>query len=325
MRHVAGVFTPACERSPGMSVTTPLAAPRAEASGAGPIAAYLVLCFVWGSTYLAIRMAVETLPPHIMVGGRSVLAGLIMGGVALMSGTARPTRANVLNAAISGVLLFAGGQAFLATAEMHVPSGQAAVVNATQALFMPLAAWALGAGRVPGPAAWLGLLVGFAGVAVLVGPGAGVVNLWGVGTVLLSVLCWSFGGAAARRWPAGPLALAAGLQMVIGGAVSLLLAWPFGEWHGFSLEGVSHRSWVGVTYLATVGSFVGFGAFTWLVRIWPMERLSTYTYINPIVALLLGAAFAGESLTRRDGLATALILGAVAVVMWGARPRRGGE
>jgi drug/metabolite transporter (DMT)-like permease len=306
-----------------MSVTLPSqpALGRAPAGGALPVVAYLALCLIWGSTYLAIRMAVATLPPHIMVGGRSVLAGAIMGGVALASGSIWPTRRQLASAAVSGLLLFAGGQAFLATAEMHVPSGQAAVVNATQAIFMPLAAWALGAGRIPGVAAWIGLLVGLAGVAVLVGAGAGVVTPWGAGIMLLSVISWSLGGAVARRYPAGPVALSAGLQMLIGGAACLLIAWPTGEWHGFAFHAVSHRSWVGFVYLATIGSLAGFGAFTYLVQIWPMDRLATYTYVNPIVALLLGTLLAGESFSRRDLLATALILGAVAVVMWGGRSR----
>jgi drug/metabolite transporter (DMT)-like permease len=294
---------------------------RAPSGGALPVVAYLALCFIWGSTYLAIRTAVETLPPHIMVGGRSVLAGAVMGGVALAIGSPWPTRRQLASAAVAGLLLFAGGQAFLATAEMHVPSGQAAVVNATQAIFMPLAAWALGAGRIPGAAAWFGLLVGLAGVAVLVGAGSGAVTPWGAGLMLLSVLSWSLGGAVARRHPAGPLALSAGLQMLIGGAACLLIAWPAGEWHGFALHDVSHRSWIGLLYLATIGSFAGFGAFTYLVQVWPMDRLATYTYVNPVVALLLGTAVAGERFSRRDLLATALILGAVAVVMWGGRSR----
>jgi drug/metabolite transporter (DMT)-like permease len=306
-----------------MSITLPSPAPaaRAPGAGAGPIAAYLALCFIWGSTYLAIRVAVETLPPHIMVGGRSILAGAIMAGVALAAGSGLPTRRQIASAAASGLLLFAGGQAFLATAEQHIPSGQAAVVNATQALVMPLAAWVLGAGLMPGLAAWSGLAVGFAGVAVLVGPGAGVVSPLGAATVLASVLCWAFGGAVARRWPAGPIALAAGMQMALGGTACLLIAWVAGEWHGFALHDVSHRSWLGFFYLASIGSFAGFGAFAWLVQIWPMERLATYTYVNPIVALMLGTFLAGEALTRREVLATALILGAVAVVMWGGRSR----
>jgi drug/metabolite transporter (DMT)-like permease len=309
-----------------MSTASPAAA-RDPAAGVGPILAYLALCFIWGSTYLAIRMAVETLPPHIMVGARSMLAGLAMAGFAFARGTPMPDRRALLAAAVTGVLLFAGGQALLAAAEMRLASGTAAVLNATQALIMPLAVWAIGAGRAPAGGTWLGLIAGLLGVAILVGsarsgPGSGGIDAIGVLAVIASVLCWSFGSAASRRNPIPNVALAAGLQMLIGGAACMLLTLPFGEWHGFALANVSHRSWLGFAYLTTVGSFVGFGAFAWLVQIWPMERLATYTYVNPIVALLLGAALNGEAVPVQEILATALIFGAVGIVMWSGRRGR---
>ena len=306
-----------------MRTATPAeAAARDPAAGTGPIIAYLALCFIWGSTYLAIRMAVETLPPSIMVGTRSVLAGLAMGGFAAASGARWPGRKQLASALLSGVLLFAGGQSLLALAETRLGSGQAAVLNATQALIMPLAAWALGAGRAPRRASWLGLLAGFAGVAILVRQGPGGLNVAGTVAVIGSVLCWSIGSAVGRRWPVGNVALTAGLQMVLGGCACLLISVVVGDWHGFAWSAVSQRSWIGFAYLATVGSLGGFGAFAWLVQIWPMERLATYTYVNPIVALLLGAMFAGEAITGRELLATAMILGAVGVVMWGGRAGR---
>jgi drug/metabolite transporter (DMT)-like permease len=257
-----------------------------------------------------------------MVGTRSVLAGAAMASFALARGAALPRPHALLSAAVAGVLLFAGGQALLATAEIHLASGTAAVLNATQALIMPLAVWAIGAGRAPTGGTWLGLIAGFLGVAILVHPGAGGLNITGVLATLGSVLCWSLGSAAARRWPVSSIALNAGLQMLIGGFVCLLMTLPLGEWHNFSLAAVSHRSWIGFAYLATVGSLAGFGAFAWLVQIWPMERLATYTYINPIVALLLGAALDGEAITLPEVAATALILGAVGIVMWSGRRGR---
>jgi drug/metabolite transporter (DMT)-like permease len=305
-----------------MSIAVPdTIAARDPGAGAGPMIAYLALCFIWGSTYLAIRMAVETLPPHIMVGTRSILAGLAMGGFALARGASLPSPKALISAAVSGVLLFAGGQSLLALAETHLASGQAAVLNATQALIMPLAVWALGAGAAPGRMTWVGLLAGFAGVAILTRPGAGGLHQAAALAVMGSVLCWSLGSGVSRRWPIGNVALTAGLQMLLGGGACLLISLAAGEWHGFAWHAVSQRSWIGFAYLATVGSLAGFGAFAWLVQIWPMERLATYTYVNPIVALLLGAALAGEAITSREILATALILGAVGLVMWGARRR----
>jgi drug/metabolite transporter (DMT)-like permease len=306
-----------------MTIATPATtAIRDPAGGSGPIIAYIALCCIWGSTYLAIRMAVETLPPHIMVGVRSVMAGMAMGVFALARGAQLPRGRHLASAAISGILLFAGGQSLLALAETRLGSGPAAVLNATQALIMPLTAWAIGAGRAPGRPTWLGLLAGFIGVAILVRPGLGGLDIAGAACVLGSVLCWSFGGAITQRWPVGPVAVTAGTQMVIGGMACLLLSLVFGDWHGFTLAGVGHRSWIGFAYLATVGSLGGFGAFAWLVQIWPMERLATYTYINPVVALLLGAALAGETITPREIVATLVILSAVGVVMWSARRRR---
>jgi drug/metabolite transporter (DMT)-like permease len=303
-----------------MSTTTRLA-PDAGYS-AGPIAAYLAVCFVWGSTYVAIRMAVESLPPLIMVGTRSVLAGLVLVGFAAARGARLPRLRTLGPLTVSAVLLFVGGQTMLAFAETRIESGQAAVLGALQALVMPLAAWALGAARAPGPATWLGLLAGMAGVAVLVNPGAHTLNFLGTVAVLASVLSWSFGGAVARRWPMGPVAMASGLQMFIGGLACLALSFPLGAWHGFSLGSVTARSAAGFFYLATMGSLVGFSAFAWLVQIWPPARLATYTYVNPIVALALGSAVAGEVLTVRELLATLVILGAVGVVMAGGRARR---
>jgi drug/metabolite transporter (DMT)-like permease len=288
---------------------------------AGPIAAYLTVCFVWGSTYVAIRMAVESMPPLIMVGARSVLAGLALVGFAVATGVRWPRPRIFAPLAVSAVLLFVGGQSMLALGETRIGSGRAAVLGALQALVMPLAAWALGAARAPRATTWLGLLSGLAGVTVLVNPGAHALNIAGAAAVLFSVLSWSFGGAVAQRWPMGHVAMTSGLQMLIGGAACLVLSVPFGAWHGFSLSAVTARSWAGFFYLASVGSLVGFSAFAWLVQIWPPDRLSTYTYVNPVVALALGTAVAGEVLTLREIVATLVILGAVGVVMVGARAR----
>jgi drug/metabolite transporter (DMT)-like permease len=288
---------------------------------AGPIAAYLALCFIWGSTYLAIRLAVQSIPPLMMVGARSVIAGAILAGLALATGAPRPDRRALARAALSGVLLFLGGQVLLAIGEQRVPSGQAAVLGALLALFLPLASWSLGEDVAPTKRTILALLVGFAGVAVLVRPGAGVLDPLGGAIVLGSNIVWAYGGAVSRRYPAtASIFLTSGLQMLLGGAACLLVSAIAGEFHGFSWHAVTARSWFGFVYLIAMGSMVGFSAFAWLVRLWPPQRLATYTYVNPIVALLLGAAIAGETLTAREILATALILAAVAVVLTGKKP-----
>jgi drug/metabolite transporter (DMT)-like permease len=292
---------------------------KTDRLGAGPVAAYCTLCIVWGSTYLAIRLAVETIPPLLMVGVRSVVAGGLLTAFALARGNRLPSMGTLLPLSAASLLLFVGGQAMLAVGETRVESGQAAVIGAMQALAMPLAAWALGAGRAPRPVAWLGLLLGFGGVVALMNPGAHAADPVGLGIVLFSVVAWSFGGAVAARWPAGPVALASGLQMIVGGIGCLAVGYCSGAWHGFAVAQVSARSAAGFFYLIAIGSLVGFSAFAWLVQIWPAARLSTYTYVNPVVALALGAWLGGEALTMREVLATGLILGAVAIVMAAGR------
>jgi drug/metabolite transporter (DMT)-like permease len=288
---------------------------------AGPIAAYLALCFIWGSTYLAIRLAVQTIPPLLMVGARSVIAGAILAALALATGAAWPGRRGLLRAGASGVLLFLGGQVLLAYGEQRVPSGQAAVLGALLALFLPLASWTLGEAVAPSWRTVLALVVGFAGVAVLVRPGAGVLDAAGGAIVLASNIVWAYGGALSRRYPpTSSVFLTSGLQMVLGGAACLAVSAATGDFTHFSLAAVTERSWMGFLYLIVFGSMLGFSAFAWLVQIWPPQRLATYTYVNPVVALLLGAAIAGEALTLREAAATALILGAVAVVLTGRKP-----
>ncbi len=240
----------------------------------GPIASYLSVCFVWGSTYVAIRMAVLTIPPLIMVGTRSVLAGAVMVAFALLRGGRLPKRRDLAPLAAAALLLFVGGQTLLAMGETRIESGQAAVMGALQALIIPLAAWVLRAAPAPGRAAWAGLAIGFAGVVVLVNPGATTINLAGIACVLTSVVSWSFGGGVSRRWPMGNVALGSGLQMMIGGGACLLLSVPFGAWHGFSPSSVSARSLAGFCYLASIGSLVGFSSFAWLVQIWPPVRVA---------------------------------------------------
>jgi drug/metabolite transporter (DMT)-like permease len=286
-----------------------------------PILAYLALCFIWGSTYLAIRFSVQSIPPLLMVGARSVIAGGLMAGIALAMGAPRPGSRALVRAGVSGALLFLGGQSLLAAGEQRVPSGQAAVLGAMLALFLPLASWTLGEAVAPTRRTILALLVGFTGVAVLTRPGAGVLDPVGGAIVLGSNITWAYGGAVSRRYPATPsIFLTGGLQMLLGGAACLGVSALAGDFARFSLAGVTQVSWLAFGYLIAMGSMVGFSAFAWLVRIWPPQRLATYTYVNPVVALALGATLAGEALTPREGIATLLILGAVAVVLTGRKP-----
>jgi drug/metabolite transporter (DMT)-like permease len=289
---------------------------RVDLTGPGPLAAYAAVCFVWGSTFLAIRVAVQTLPPWSMISVRSLVAGSILTALALARGAALPGRSAALSACVSGLLMFAGSQAMLAWGEIRLPSGLAAVLSCTVSLFTPVVAWALGVGQRPSWLASLGLLAGFAGVAVLVRPdGVGWDGTAAV-TVLVASLAWAFGAGIARRVPPATSALlGSGLQLLAGGIGAAFFAGLRGEWLHFQPSQVTLPSLIAMLYLIVMGSLVAFACFGWLVQIWRPETLSTYAYINPLVALTLGAVLAGEAIGAREVGATVLILGAVGLVM----------
>jgi drug/metabolite transporter (DMT)-like permease len=298
----------------------PKVAGRPLDRGAGPILAFLVVCIVWGSTFLAIRIGVETIPPWTMIGGRCLLAGALLSLFALFRGARWPGPRALGSAIVSGVLLFSCSQAMLAWGELRLPSGQAAVLGCTVSLLTPAVAWWMGAAGRPSPLAALGLLLGFLGVVVLTRPGAHAGDQVARAVILLSALAWAIGAAVARRVPpAGSALLGSGLQLLAGAPAALAFAWARGEWTHLDAAAISGRSVLAMAYLVVMGSIVAFACFGWLVQIWQPERLSTYAFVNPLVALALGAALMGEPLGLRELAATALILGAVALVMLGNR------
>jgi drug/metabolite transporter (DMT)-like permease len=302
---------------------------RPQHYGAGPVLAFLAVCFVWGSTFLALRIGVETIPPWTLVGIRCLVAGVLLSGFALLRGARWPAPPALASAAISGVLLFAFSQAMVAWGELRVPSGQAAVLGCTVSLLTPALSWWMGAAGRPSPLAVAGLLLGFLGVVVLSRPDAGAGDAMARLAVLGSALAWALGAAVARRVPpAGSALLGSGLQLLAGAPAALAFAWARGEWTHLDAAAVSGRSVLAMAYLVVMGSIVAFACFGWLVQIWQPELLSTYAFVNPVVALALGAAMMGEPLGLREAAATALILGAVGLVMmgnrWGGRwPRFG--
>ena len=305
--------------------STTLDAP--DRTGAAPLAAWAAICLIWGSTFYAVRVGVETIPPWTMMGTRSVIAGLILLAVARLTGAAMPGRRGLASAAASGSLMFLCGHGVLAWAETRVPSAAAAVLSCTVSLFTPLAAWIVGAAHRPSPIAVAGLLTGFAGVVILVDPSASHLDLFAALAIVFSNLCWAFAAGIARRWrpaPSAPSALlGSALQLTIGGAMCLAAGGLRGEWSGPMLAHISLRSALGLAYLITFGSLVAFACYGWLIQVWQPDRASTYAYINPIVAMIIGVGLAGEVFGLREFLATALILGAVAMVMVGPKAIKG--
>ncbi len=283
---------------------------------------------VWGSTYLAIAIAVQTLPPILSAGLRHLLAGVILGAWLVARhgwATLRIDRAQVAGAALVGALLLAGGNGLVMLAERTVPSGLTAIVVASVPLWIVV--FRLIAGDRVGASLVVGVLVGFAGVAILVIPrGAnGDVDPVGLVMVLGATFSWAFGTFVSPRLrtPRDPLASTT-LQMLAGGALLLLVAVAIGEPARADAATFSAASLVAMTYLVVFGSLVAFSAYTWLLQNAPVSVVATYAYVNPVVAVFLGAVVLSEAVTRSMLAGAAIILAAVAfIVSRGAtRPSR---
>jgi drug/metabolite transporter (DMT)-like permease len=304
--------------------------PRAAAPLA--VAGSLLVVYVfWGSTYLAIRVAVQTLPPFYSAAARYLVAGGIMVAILWIRGIASRSPAHRLepmraihwrSAAIVGGLLLLGGNGFVVQAEQYIDSGIAAVLVAGVPIWMNLFE-AIGTRRRPSPLVIGGVLAGFAGVVVLVAPfgGSGAVNALGVGLVVFATISWALGSLYSRRAPlAANGLLATGMEMLAGGvllAVAGTLTGEFGRTHP---ETFSTNSLLAVGWLIVFGSIVAFSAYTWLLQHAPISTVATYAYVNPIVAVLLGAFVLSEPITIRTVIASVLIIGAV-VAMVSGRPR----
>lgn len=282
--------------------------------------AFAAIYLVWGSTYLAIRYAVETIPPLVAAGIRHTIAGGVLLAWACVRGY-RPRREHWFAGAIVGALFFLIGHGTLHWAEQHVASGLAALLIATEPMFILVLAWAAGQQRISRVSA-LGLAVGIAGVAILTGVELSTkdASLLGLLAVLTGSLAWSAGVVISPRLKLPSDALARTAVPLVCGAVMLLVtAGLTGEFHSLHWSQVSLRSLLGLGYLITFGSIVAFTAYTWLLQRCPPAVVATHTYANPVVAVLLGWLLAGEQLTGRVGLASIAILGAIMLIRRGER------
>ena len=286
------------------------------------VAAFAAIYLIWGSTYLGIRIAIETLPPFLTAGLRFIIAGPLLYAWARRNGVSRPTGIQWRAAAIVGGLLLLGGNGLVTWGEERVPSGLAALLVATVPLWMVLLDWLfLRGGRPPGRV-FLGLILGLAGIVLLIGPadllGEHRVDLVGVAMLLLAALSWAIGSLYARRAPLpdAPL-LGTSIEMIAGGVLLLLASGVKGEWVQVDLASVSLRSWLALAYLTLMGSIVAFTAYTWLLRVSTPTRVSTYAYVNPVVAVVLGWAIVGEVLTGQMLLAATVIVLAVVIITTG--------
>ena len=285
----------------------------------GMVAAFGAVYLLWGSTYLAILFAIETLPPYLMAAVRFLIAGAMLYIWVRLRGAERPTRTHWVAATIVGGLLLLGGNGSVVLAEQWVPSGSAALVIATVPLWMVLLDWARRGGVRPGLGTVLGILGGFAGVGLLVTPGdlAGGRGLHplGAGLLVFAALTWAAGSLYSRkaRLPSSVL-LGTAMQMLCGGGLLLAAGVIAGEPAQLSVAAVSLRSVLALGYLIVFGSLVAFSCYIWILRVSPPALAATYAYVNPLVAVLLGWGLAGEVLNPRVWLATGLIVSSVLVI-----------
>lgn len=289
--------------------------------------ALLALYIVWGSTYLAIRFVVETIPPFLSAGVRFLISGLILVGWRRLAGDAPPTPRQWGSTAVVGVLLLLGGNGLVSWAEQRVPSGIAALIIGSVPLWMVLIEALRRAGTRPGPHEVAGVLFGFGGIALLVGPaefaGNGMrFDALGIGALLLASFLWSVGSIYSRGadLPASSLMTTAA-EMLTGSAGLFLFGTLVGDWGDLDFSAISAHSLLGLAYLILAGSLIGFVAYAWLLRNAPVSLTSTYAYVNPLIAILLGALLAKEALTARILIAALIIVGSV-ILIHTARPAK---
>lgn len=296
---------------------------------AGALAAVYV---VWGSTYLAIAVAVETMPPLLMMGVRSVVAGSVLYGVARAGGAPRPDGAAWRNATLVGVLFFVIGHGLLSWGETRVPSGAAAVLIATEPLFIVTLAWRgrLLTGRPRGPrpgrSVLLAVVLGLLGVGAMTLPGSGGgLDPLGAAALVVASFSWSVGTFHVRQ--SGSPVRAAGMQLLAGGSILLVVSALLGEMGGWSATSLSLRSAFALTYLIVFGSVIAFASYIWLIRRIGAARVASHTFVNPVIAVALGAWLGGETLGLRTLFASALVLAAVVLLLRsrGAESGRGAE
>lgn len=293
---------------------------RSGASSSAIWAAMIAVYIVWGSTYLAIRFAVETMPPFLMAGVRFLIAGGVLYGLRRLRGDPAPTRREWRSAAIVGLFLLIGGNGSVVWAEQRVPSGIAALLVGSAPLWMVLIDALRSGGRLPARWALVGVALGFFGIVLLVGPAhviglEGSVDLFGAGALTFAAFSWAIGSLYNRgaRLPASPL-LGTGMEMLMGGLGLVLLGGFSGEFSRLDWASISAKSLWGLAYLVIFGSWVGFAAYVWLLRVAPTTLVSTYAYVNPLVAIFIGNWLAAEPLTVRILIAAAIILSSVALI-----------
>jgi drug/metabolite transporter (DMT)-like permease len=281
--------------------------------------AMISVYLLWGSTYLAIRIGIETIPPFMMAATRFLIAGGILYAVRRSMGDGRPSCSEWRSAAVIGILLLVGGNGGVVWAEQRVASGIAALLVGTAPLWMILIESLHPGGRKPNRWAILGIFLGFVGITLLIGPpqvtGYGEeIDIIGAFVLIFATLSWAIGSLYSRqaKLPSSPL-LGTAMEMLAGGGALLLLSFLAGEFSRLNLAHISLRSLGAIAYLIIFGSWIGLTCYTWLLRVAPTPLVFTYAYVNPVVAVLLGHLLASEPLTVHILVAATIVIGSVAL------------
>jgi drug/metabolite transporter (DMT)-like permease len=280
--------------------------------------AFAAVYIIWGSTYIAIVYVLETMPPFLMAGTRFLFAGGLLYCWARFRGMEKPTLGHWGRAFLIGGMLFLMGNGGVVWSEQHVPSSIVALLITTEPIWVVLLGWFLDNNR-PNRSVFVGLFLGFIGTLVLIGPnifnGLASASLSGCLLVLSSSIFWAVGSIYLSRaaLPSSPI-LATGMQMLAGGVLMTIVGTGFGEWSRVDFAAFSQNSILAWLYLTILGSLVAFTAYSWLARVAPPSRVSTYAYVNPVIAVLLGWLLKNEPVTQRTLVAAALLVFAVILI-----------
>lgn len=282
----------------------------------------IAVYIIWGSTYLAIRFAVETIPPFLMAATRMLTAGTILFTILRATGAPRPTLAQWKAAGVVGLFLLTGSNGLVGWAEQRVVSNVAALIIGATPLWIVLIDALRPGGERPSFQVALGVLIGFAGVIILINPfnsgdSPDRVDLIGAAALLMASLLWAtgsiYGREHHREMPAHPL-MAAGMQMLVGGSGLLIVGTLSGEWGRLNLAAITRESGLALAYLIVFGSIVAYASYSWLLGNAPTPLVATYAYVNPLVAVLLGRLLANEPISPRFLFSAAFIIGAVVLI-----------
>jgi drug/metabolite transporter (DMT)-like permease len=288
-------------------------------------AALGAIYFFWGTTYIAIKVGVETMPPFLMASTRFLIAGAIMYVIAIRTGDRkgdRPRAEHWRSAAIIGTALLLGGNGFVSWAEQRIDSGMAALIVATVPLWLVLIGRFVLRDKVSWRE-WLGIAAGFGGLVLLVNPGqSGAVDPFGAALVVFASISWAAGSLYARsaKLPSRPL-VGTAMEMLCGGLALGVVGIASGELGRLDVSAISMESLLGLGWLIVFGSIVGFSAYVWLLRVTRTSLVGTYAYVNPVVAVLLGWAILGEAVTLGTFIAGGVIVVAVALIVSARTPK----